>query len=201
MLSKKKKKGNHFDYIIILQPTCPLRTASEIDQSLELLISSKSDSIVSVYQVDDEHPGRMYNIVNNNLKPLFPSLISLNRENCLPFYHRNGCIYAVKTQIVKSGSLFGNRVLPDIEKENSVNIDNEIDWKIAEILINEQKKIKKFNLLNLDPFLNYLKSFKKTFKKFFNYYEGNFTREDLSQRLSNIDVIILDFHIRLTVNY
>ena len=52
------------------------------------------------------------------------------------------------------------------------------------------RKNKKFNLLNLDP-LNYSEKSKKLLKKFFNYYEGNFTREDLSQRLSNIDVIIL----------
>ena len=55
----EKIKYSRYDYIILLQPTCPLRTSKDIDISLKKLILSKSKSITSIVDVGANHPLRM----------------------------------------------------------------------------------------------------------------------------------------------
>ncbi len=42
--------NNDFDIIVLLQPTSPLRLATQIDEAIELLISQKGDSLLSVFE-------------------------------------------------------------------------------------------------------------------------------------------------------
>ena len=48
-----------FDYIVMLQPTAPLRNTDDIDNSLNELISKNADSIISVTNVGNNHPYKM----------------------------------------------------------------------------------------------------------------------------------------------
>jgi len=44
-----KKINECFDYAVLLQPTSPLRTAEDIDQSIVKIINENGDSLISVY--------------------------------------------------------------------------------------------------------------------------------------------------------
>jgi N-acylneuraminate cytidylyltransferase len=104
-------------------------------------VSSKADSLVSVYKVEDEHPGRMYKTQDEQLFPLYPNLISLNRQDLPDIFHRNGSIYISKVDIIKNGSIYGDKIQKfEMSKTQSINIDDEIDWKLAEIILNEKNK-------------------------------------------------------------
>ena len=59
LLENEKKHGKKFDYILLLQPTAPMREAKDIDRAIEALQASNASSIVSVYQVEDAHPARI----------------------------------------------------------------------------------------------------------------------------------------------
>ena len=48
--------GFDYDYVVMLQPTAPLREASDIDNSLKILIDSQKDSIISITDVYNYHP-------------------------------------------------------------------------------------------------------------------------------------------------
>ena len=52
----EKLKNKKYDYVIMIQPTAPLRTAKDIDDSLELLFMEGTDSIISIVDVDNYHP-------------------------------------------------------------------------------------------------------------------------------------------------
>jgi CMP-N-acetylneuraminic acid synthetase len=127
--------GYKYDYIIMLQPTAPLRQVSDIDNSLKLLIESESDSIISVVDVDNYHPYKMKVIRDNRLCDFIDTgMENPPRQLLPPVYIVNGAIYAVKRDILMNENSFkGKTCLPFIMiPERSVNIDNYTDFLVAE---------------------------------------------------------------------
>lgn len=55
MYRLNKKRGFKYDYLIVFQPTQPLRQIYHIDEAIDMLINSYKDSLVSVSKVYD-HP-------------------------------------------------------------------------------------------------------------------------------------------------
>ena len=139
-LETLKKKKENFDYVVCLQPTTPLKTSSMIDEGVEKLIKFNADSLVSVYQVEDTHPARMYKIIKNKLKPLSIKFQSENRQKLTKIYHRDGNIYIFKVKsLYKNNSLYGKKILPMILTEKTkLNIDNESDFKFAKMTLEKK---------------------------------------------------------------
>lgn len=129
-----------FDYGLVLQPTSPLRTGLDIDSALQALFQSDADSIVSVYQVSDHHPARMYKLNNGLLAPLDEKFASARRQELPPIYHRNGAIYAFRRSLLDKNTLLGDRILPYImEEDRSLNIDTEYDLVLADFVLSRKK--------------------------------------------------------------
>lgn len=129
-----------FDYGLVLQPTSPLRTGLDIDSALQALFQSDADSIVSVYQVSDHHPARMYKLNNGLLTPLDEKFASARRQELPPIYHRNGAIYAFRRSLLDKNTLLGDRILPYImEEDRSLNIDTEYDLVLADFVLSRKK--------------------------------------------------------------
>lgn len=137
VLEKVEKEDGPVDIILLLQPTTPMRTSEDIDQALEALISSDHEGTISVYQVDDCHPARMYTIADQQLIPFCNEDKEIRRQELPAVYHRNGAIYGIKRDAyAKHHSLMSGKLLPFVMPiERSVNIDNELDLKLAELLI------------------------------------------------------------------
>lgn len=123
--------------IVLLQPTSPMRSAKDVENCLALLEEDSNCSVVSVVQVEDAHPARMYQECNNLLQPLIPSQASWRRQDLPARYLRNGSIYVFK---VRSGkfNIISDMIIPyhmsDVE---SVNIDTELDLKLLEVVLND----------------------------------------------------------------
>jgi CMP-N,N'-diacetyllegionaminic acid synthase len=94
-----KVMDKDYDYILVLQPTAPLRTGIDVDKAIEMLENSRADSIVSVIRLDDIHPARMYTkrSIDNMLHSYIPEMERSRRQDLPDTFLRNGCIYAVKT--------------------------------------------------------------------------------------------------------
>ena len=123
----------------VIKPTTPFRKVNDIDKALKKLIKEKNHSIVSVYRVLDNHPARMYKLINNRLHSLSPKLSGVNRQNLPPVYHRNGAIYATYRQIILKNSLLGKKIsYYEMSKEKSVNIDDHYDFKIANLIFKNE---------------------------------------------------------------
>lgn len=141
----EKKYNETYDYIIMLQPTAPMRTEMDIDNALEKLTKNKkADSIISVVDVDNYHPAKM-KIIKNSLLIDFQEtgLENPPRQSLSKVYIVNGAIYATKRNVFMNKNTFkGNVSLPYIMKnENSVNIDNIEDFIVAEFIINRDKNV------------------------------------------------------------
>jgi len=128
---------NPEDIIILLQPTSPLRNDKHIKEALDIYISCNGSPLVSVTK-PDHSPYWSYRIKNNFLVPIMEKGQNTMRSQDLPdVYIPNGAIYIsdVKT-IVKNMTYFSKNTIPYyMKREESIDIDEYIDLKFAEFLI------------------------------------------------------------------
>jgi len=136
-----KYLNKNYDYIILLQPTSPLRNEKHIDEAIELLMEKNGDAVISVCEID--HPVEWCNILPENLSmENFILKDNLNkRSQDLPKRYRiNGAIYICKTErFLKEKTFFINDNIYAyiMDRKDSIDIDEEIDFKMAEFLIRE----------------------------------------------------------------
>lgn len=135
-----EKLHSRFDYILLMQPTAPMRTAKHIDGAIDLMSKrSDCDSLVSVYQVEDCHPSRMYTCKEGFLSKFYEEPAGSLRQDLEQVYHRNGAIYLCKRELLmEENKLVCESPLALImNKTDSVNIDDEQDLRIADFLMSE----------------------------------------------------------------
>jgi len=136
-----ENQRENFKYIILLQPTSPLRKAEHIDEAFEILIKKNADAVISVCPVD--HPVQWCNTLPDNLSMInFISEEVLNkRSQELPVYYRiNGAIYIVKTErfITEHTFFLKDKIFAYImDRKSSIDIDDKIDFKIASVLVDK----------------------------------------------------------------
>lgn len=128
-----------YDYIVLLQPTSPLRNEFHIDEAIELLELKKADAIVSVCEM--EHSPLWSNTLpkDDNMNSFLKDEVLNKRSQDLETYYRlNGAIYICKTEKLLSEESFflkDNIFAYKMDRLNSIDIDEEIDFKIAKSLI------------------------------------------------------------------
>ncbi len=134
-----KNIGTKFDYIVLLQPTSPLRTEVHINEAIELLFEKSADAIISI--CESEHPPLWSNILpsDGSLANFIPEEVRNKRSQDLPrFYRLNGAIYicSVNRALEKRTLLLPNNIYGYIMPlEKSIDIDNEVDFLLAKTLI------------------------------------------------------------------
>ena len=139
----EKLKGTTYDYVVELPVVCPLRNEDHIREAVEKLITTGADSVISVTQMTDKHPVRMKRITDDDLIEDFcseyPEGDAGRRQDLEPCYIRNGCIYSMKRDtLMNEKTRHGKISRPYVmEDKYSVNIDNEMDLKLAEIMLKE----------------------------------------------------------------
>lgn len=132
------KFGQKFDTIVLLQPTAPMREGKDIAEAVKSFhVNQKVRSLVSVYQVDDSHPSRMYRIENGFLEKIYEEPTGSLRQDLEPIFHRNGALYICDRELLMvDNKLTCSTPMPFVmSKERSANIDDEQDLVIADILM------------------------------------------------------------------
>lgn len=128
------------DIVILLQATSPLRNAEDIDAAIELYYNSKCDSIsvISMCKVDHSPYWCFRFDDDHEFKPLFGGQYLRTRRQELPeIYRPNGAIYITSlSNLNKNKEFYCDNIIPYImPAEKSIDIDEEIDFTIAEQLI------------------------------------------------------------------
>lgn len=134
-----KDRGEVFDYVVLLQPTSPLRTFEDIDKGIEMLMDKGKDSLVSLCEAE-ENPVLMRHIENNKLKPLVDFTgDNLRRQDLPKFYIFNGALYINSVKMLAEEKTFVKEdTIPFImEKYKSIDIDTMLDAKLAELILKE----------------------------------------------------------------
>ncbi|RDU72140.1 cytidylyltransferase domain-containing protein [Helicobacter brantae] len=134
----KEKYKQVFDYIVLLQPTSPLRTPQHIDEAIELLIQKQANSVISVCKC--EHSPLWCNTLpkDKNMDNFLSSEILNLRSQELPAYYRlNGAIYIAKTSsLLGYQSFFTDKGFAyEMSQKHSTDIDTQFDFDFCEFLL------------------------------------------------------------------
>lgn len=134
VLDEYEKRGQHFDLAACIYPTAPFVTAEKLKKAFEELKASDADTLIPV--VSFSYPPQRAMVVRDNRLVFFePKYIDSRSQDLEPHYHDVGQFYAFRTAAFKENKklMLGN-ILPFIVSELEVqDIDNETDWKIAEM--------------------------------------------------------------------
>ncbi len=125
------------DIIILLQPTSPLRKEIHIIESYKLFLSKKGDSLISVTK-PDHPPFWNFKLKNGFLFPILDEKYLSMRSQDLPdTYIPNGAIYIASVNTIKCMQSFysSNTLTYVMSRADSIDIDEMIDLKLAELLI------------------------------------------------------------------
>lgn len=132
--------SEQFDAIMILQPTSPLRTAKHINEAIELFQRHPTaDSLVSIVRVQHNFsPASLMKKKGEWLSDYShePAVNLLRRQEKPEFWARNGAaIYITKSKNIDKFIIGGNILAYEMNKLESIDIDDEEDWILAELLM------------------------------------------------------------------
>jgi N-acylneuraminate cytidylyltransferase len=135
VISEYRKRGMIFDYVCCLYATAPFVTTEKILMAKKLLESSGADCVLPVTKFGFPIQ-RSFKIDSNGyLKLNWPKNITVRSQDLEPMYHDAGQFYFLKViGFLKFKRMFPQDTKPLIVPESEVqDIDNEVDWKIAEL--------------------------------------------------------------------
>lgn len=131
----EKTEGYKPDYVLLIPATSPLRKKKHIEEAIQKIIDEKSDSLISVLYIYKHR----YEISKNG-KILPVTKDRKNRQERNPVIVENGVLYITQTELIKRGKIIGNKLsYYPMDAHASVNIDEPIDFKIAEHLLSEEQ--------------------------------------------------------------
>ena len=143
-LTQLRNCGNQYDYLLLLQPTSPLRTTEHIDGATDLLIAKNADAVISVTEVD--HLNEWSGTIPKSLcmENYFQGKTEKRSQELSKKYRINGAIYLVNTSKLSKYKTFfvpKNIFAYQMEKEVSIDVDVKFDFDISEYLINKRGSI------------------------------------------------------------
>ncbi|MGI6555687.1 MAG: cytidylyltransferase domain-containing protein [Bacillota bacterium] len=128
-----------YDYIVLLQPTSPLRKVTDIDNCIEQCLQKNAKACVSVTE-PEKSPFWMYKINENGY--MIP-LVNLNkrttrRQDLPTVYALNGAVYVAQCKwLLEARSFLTSDTIPYfMPRDRSFDIDSEIDLIICDFLLN-----------------------------------------------------------------
>ena len=134
------KQGIRFKYLILLQPTSPLRDSKDIDSACKKFIQLKADSLISVTNVESSVLKTLVKDDNGFLRPAFDNKFpSMNRQQLPLAYKPNGAIYIINKKLfLNNPTLFQkDTAMYEMKENKSIDVDS----------INDIHTIEKLNLI------------------------------------------------------
>lgn len=137
-----------YEYIILLQPTSPLRRGDHIDEAFSLMVNEGLESCVSVVE---QHPSPfwMYSLSQENkLIPMFKFGKNQPRQELKKYYSLNGAIFisSVKNFFDAgfSDPFVNELTVAYIMNPNcSIDIDTQMDFEVAELFLQSENELLK----------------------------------------------------------
>ncbi|WNL41789.1 acylneuraminate cytidylyltransferase family protein [Halomonas sp. PAMB 3264] len=135
-LIEMEARGVWPERVVLLQPTSPLRTESDIEGAVRLFVEMRADNIVSVCEVD--HPTAWCGKVDENLGLVGIDLSVSRSQEAEKEYRLNGAIYIVTPYTLKEQRqlVTSSAKVFMMDKRRSLDIDDIFDFKQCEFFLN-----------------------------------------------------------------
>ncbi len=131
-----------YDYVVLLQPTSPLRTAEDIDECLKVCVDSLATSAISVSQPEESPYWMLTKDAEGWLRPLLSGTHTTARRQDVPeVLLPNGAIYVAEVDYYREHKTFvGDKTVGyEMQRETVLDIDTEKDFLLFEtILMNRE---------------------------------------------------------------
>ena len=146
LLHVVEKMDECFDYLVLLQPTQPLRTALHIDEALEMMIDNQYPSLLSI------SPARNHPLLLRRMDPegkltsMLPCQSTVRRQDFPDYYVVNGAIYINRIRdLTAETSLNDNLYGYEMPSEFDLDIDEQRDLLVLEALLENKGEGKYVN--------------------------------------------------------
>lgn len=142
----QEMEGKTFDYVVLLEPTSPLREDDDIDRMLDHLVGNAAefDSIISVGEVD-EHPSIVRRLNGSRLEPFCPELQqTTRRQDNEPAFFPYGVAYIAKTDVLlKENTVYTQRCTYfKIQRYQNYEIDDIYGFLCVESVMKHEWRMK-----------------------------------------------------------
>lgn len=137
VLDAYKKEGVQFNNFCCIYPTAPFVTAEKLKNGLDILAREQADSVVPVVRFS--YPiQRALAIDDNRLSMMLPENLTVRSQDLKPAFHDVGQFYIMKIdKFYEYKTILTTNTAPmEISELEMQDIDNEEDWKIAEVKYN-----------------------------------------------------------------
>jgi len=140
----KEKLKKEFDYVVLLEPTSPLREDNDIDNMIRQMLDNNKEGIVSIGEVH-EHPSVMMKITNTQLEKFCKELeIKYRRQDNEKAYFPYGVAYMGKIQkILKEKTFYFKNVdFFIVKRYQCYEIDDIYDFLAIENIMKYEWRMK-----------------------------------------------------------
>ena len=130
-----------YDWIALLQPTSPLRTADDIDGAFQKCIELGSPACVSVCETE-QNPHWMYTQKDFYLQPIIDMPLIGRRQDLPSCYLLNGLVYVARTDWLRITRNFmsSETVAYIVPPSRSHDLDSEQDFEKLEMYLQKIKE-------------------------------------------------------------
>ena len=136
----KLKNNEYPNFIVLLQPTSPLRNSNHIIEAIDLY----NDKLDMVSSVNETNANPYYVLFEENKEGLLKKVKKANftrRQDCPKVWQYNGAVYIINTKsiIKKEFHKFSKIKKYVMSLSESIDIDNYIDFELCKIIMNENR--------------------------------------------------------------
>lgn len=136
--------GGDFGWIVLLQPTSPLRTGADIDDTLKACQDANAPACVTVTPADKSPQWMFYREGGGRMRPVIETgtQLAFRRQDLPQAYALNGAVYAARRDWLANRPSFlsPDTVCHVMPRARSIDIDTETDFIIMQALLSERNQ-------------------------------------------------------------
>ena len=131
----KIKEKKEFEYACCIYPTAPFVKCAGLTEAFNLLISSEYDSVFPVMRYGFPIQRALRKVNSGGIEFINAKHINTRSQDLEPAFHDAGQYYwfNVNACLIANSLFTQNSGSIEIKETEGQDIDNEIDWKLAEI--------------------------------------------------------------------
>lgn len=143
-MTQEYSKNNQFDYIVLLEPTSPLRKKDDLKKIIEKAVDhAEADGLITLGEVHMEHPMIVKKLdENGKLTPYIQEIKKITqRQQADKAYFPYGVAYVIKTDVFKKEkTLYTDNIIPYfIERWQNYEVDDKYDFLCIEAIFAEKR--------------------------------------------------------------
>jgi pseudaminic acid cytidylyltransferase len=137
VLQSYRQRGKEFEYACCIYPTAPFITSEKLMNAFSKLIDTGADTILPVTRFSFPI-WRSFKMENEKVSYNWPEFAPKRSQDLPTAFHDCGQFYFFRTSVfLQTGKLITeNTIGLEVPESEVQDIDNEEDWKIAEIKFN-----------------------------------------------------------------